>query len=100
MPSPVCGPLTVVDRAALAGYCAAYGTFLECEAALRADPPEAEARALRVASRKSAELALRYGAEFGLTPSSRTRVRASPLPSPGMPADEALLAKRGLGVIE
>lgn len=39
-----CGLLTKIDRAALAGYCQAYGTWAQCDRALRAAAAAEEAR--------------------------------------------------------
>jgi P27 family predicted phage terminase small subunit len=90
------GLLTLIDRAALTGYCAAYGTFIEAEAALRqAGLDEAIERVLRKISCSSLAMMHRYATEFGMTPASRTRVRAAALPTTGeLPADEAFLRQR------
>lgn len=112
-----CGLVTTIDRAALAGYCQAYGTWAECDRALRAAaevdrarahallaklPPEDKvARAavdaqlaaagllatttngnviqsvLLGARNKAMELCLKFGVEFGMTPSARTRIDVS-----------------------
>jgi P27 family predicted phage terminase small subunit len=90
------GLLTNVDRAAMAAYCVAYGRWCEAErvlkAAKRADP--ASAGLLATTSNGNviqnpivgvANSAMRdmvaMAAEFGMTPSARTRIRAHPRPS-------------------
>lgn len=109
-----CGLLARIDRAALAGYCEAYGTWAQCDRALAAFvqaeqariydlmrplAPEAKAARLMLEAQLSAagllatttngnviqntligtrnkamELVLKFAAEFGMTPSARTRI--------------------------
>lgn len=112
-----CGLVTTIDRAALAGYCQAYGTWAECDKALKAAAKLDRARAkealallapedkigraavdaqlaaagllatttngnviqsVLLGSRNRAmELCLKFGAEFGMTPSARSRIDVS-----------------------
>jgi P27 family predicted phage terminase small subunit len=75
------GVLTVVDRAALAAYCQAYGRWVEAEEKLRETPvlfktPSGYVQQspwLGIAN-KQLELMGRYMVELGLTPASRSRV--------------------------
>jgi P27 family predicted phage terminase small subunit len=77
------GVLTVVDRAALAAYCVAYGRWVEAEEKLRDTPALVKTPSgyvqqspwLAVAN-KQLELMARYMTEFGMTPASRSRVAA------------------------
>jgi P27 family predicted phage terminase small subunit len=75
------GILTLIDRAVLAGYCQSWGRWVEAERKLKETPPLIKTPAgyvqlspwLTVANRER-EFMLRYMAELGLTPSSRTRI--------------------------
>lgn len=87
------GILTAFDRAALGGYCAAWGSFVDAEEALRSGgavitgyrgSPVVNPHC-RVRDR-ALELMARFAAELGLTPSSRSRIHATP-PGDGDPAD-------------
>jgi P27 family predicted phage terminase small subunit len=77
------GVLTIVDRAALAAYCQAYGRWAEAEEKLKDTPVMLKAPSgyvqqnpwLSVAN-KQLEIMGRYMAELGITPASRSRVRA------------------------
>jgi P27 family predicted phage terminase small subunit len=87
------GLLTTVDRAPLAAYCQAWGRWRQAERALaemaKLDPVTGalmiktkEGNAIQnpvlgVANRAMADM-VRYAAEFGMTPSSRSRMQASP----------------------
>jgi P27 family predicted phage terminase small subunit len=78
------GVITVVDRAVLAAYCQAYGRWVEAEEKLRETPlliktPSGYVQQspwLGIANRQM-ELMGRYMAEIGLTPASRSRIKAS-----------------------
>ncbi|WP_256369831.1 phage terminase small subunit P27 family [Microvirga sp. KLBC 81] len=80
------GLLTEMDRAALAAYCQAYGRWVEAERKLKETPlliklPSGyiqQSPWLAVAN-KQLELMHKYLAEFGLSPTSRTRVEARAL---------------------
>ena len=75
------GVLTRLDRATLAGYCQAYGRWVEAEKKLTETPgilkmPSGYIQAnpwLTIAT-KQMELMQRFAIELGLTPSSRSRV--------------------------
>jgi P27 family predicted phage terminase small subunit len=83
------GVLTVVDRAALAAYCAAYGRWVEAEEKLKETPTLFKTPAgyvqqspwLGIAN-KQLELMGRYMVELGITPASRSRVVAGPAAQP------------------
>jgi P27 family predicted phage terminase small subunit len=84
------GVLTVIDRAALAAYCQAYGRWVEAEEKLRETPilfktPSGYVQQspwLGIAN-KQLELMGRYMVELGLTPASRSRVSVTPAPTMG-----------------
>ncbi|MEL6599949.1 MAG: phage terminase small subunit P27 family [Pseudomonadota bacterium] len=75
------GLLSEIDRAALAGYCQAYGRWVEAERELAKTPtllrtPSGYVQPspwLAIAN-KANEQMLKWMAEIGLTPSSRSRV--------------------------
>ena len=75
------GLLTMIDRAALAAYCQAYGRWVEAERKLTETPPLLKTPAgyvqlspwLTIAN-KERELMARFMVELGLTPSSRSRL--------------------------
>jgi P27 family predicted phage terminase small subunit len=79
--------LTELDRAALAGYCQAYGRWVEAENKLRETPmliklPSGYVQQnpwLTIAN-KQLELMHKYLTEFGLSPVARSRVSLSVLP--------------------
>jgi P27 family predicted phage terminase small subunit len=79
------GLLTDIDRAALAGYCQAYGRWVEAEEALakhgivvRSPSGFPMASPFLAIANKALEQMHRFGIEFGLTPASRSRVSAVP----------------------
>lgn len=82
------GVLTLVDRAALAAYCQAYGRWVEAEEKLRTTPTLLKTPSgyvqqspwLGIAN-KQMELMGRYMSELGITPASRSRV-VNLLPEP------------------
>ncbi len=84
------GVLTMVDRAALAAYCQAYGRWAEAEEKLKETPVMLKTPSgyvqqspwLSVAN-KQMELMGRYMAELGITPASRSRIAV-----PGGPEDQ------------
>lgn len=75
--------VTIVDRAALAAYCQAYGRWVEAEEKLKETPvlirtPSGYVQQspwLTISNRQM-ELMGRYMAELGLTPASRSRIVA------------------------
>jgi P27 family predicted phage terminase small subunit len=86
------GVMSDLDRAALAAYCQAYGRWVAAESALarmaekdtvthglmvRTKAGNAIQNPLVGAANKAMADMVRYAAEFGLTPSARTRVTAS-----------------------
>jgi P27 family predicted phage terminase small subunit len=81
-----CGLMTEIDRAALAGYCQAYGRWVQAERALaRMGEKDLLTGALMIktsngnaiqnplvgTANKAMELMLRAASEFGMTPSAR-----------------------------
>jgi P27 family predicted phage terminase small subunit len=97
------GLLTRIDRTVLAGYCQAYGRWVEAERKLRETPTILKTPAGYVQqspwlsiSNKQMELMARYMAELGLTPSSRSRLpvtvptgRPKLWERPAVPQDDA-----------
>lgn len=84
------GVLTVVDRAALAAYCQAYGRWVEAERKLQLTPALIKLPSgyiqqspwMSIAN-KQLEVMGRYMTELGMTPAARSRVEAV---SPAQPA--------------
>ena len=79
------GLLSTIDRAALAGYCQAWATWIEAQASLREygviiKSPNGypmPSPYLSVANKAFEQMRMML-AEFGMSPSSRTRVEALP----------------------
>jgi P27 family predicted phage terminase small subunit len=79
------GVLTEIDRDALAMYCVNYVRWLEAEEIIKQKGPIMKTSKgnliqnpyLAVANR-AGEILMKIGAEFGMTPSSRTRIHAEP----------------------
>ena len=102
------GMMTAIDRAALAGYCAVYGDFIEAEARIRqvgnlrkGSDGEVKISPLFRMRNTALDLMHRYLIEFGMSPSSRSRVKADiARATEELPADEAFLASRGLRVVK
>jgi P27 family predicted phage terminase small subunit len=77
------GLLSQIDRAALAAYCAAYGRWVDIEQKLTKSGPTCFGSAgsrvqhpnVRIANILRAQV-VAFAAEFGMTPSSRSRVQA------------------------
>jgi len=82
------GILSGLDRAALAAYCQAYGRWTQAERALAKMSNQADGLIIKtvsgnmiqnplvgVANKAMADM-VRYAAEFGMTPSSRSRISA------------------------
>jgi P27 family predicted phage terminase small subunit len=82
--------MTRLDRGALASYCQAYGRWVDAETALAkmaADDPQTRGLVVMTthgnkiqnplvgAANKAMADVVRYSAEFGMTPSSRTRLQ-------------------------
>lgn len=79
------GVISDLDRAAFAGYCQAYGRWVEAERKLKETPPLLKTPAGYVQpspwlaiSNKSLELMHKFMCELGLSPVSRSRVSAQP----------------------
>lgn len=95
------GIMSGLDRAALGAYCQAYGRWAQAERALAKMSNQADGLIIKtvsgnmiqnplvgVANKAMADM-VRYSAEFGMTPSSRSRISA--LDADGYdPADEFL----------
>jgi P27 family predicted phage terminase small subunit len=79
------GVLTMLDAAALAAYCQAWGRWVEAETQLRKHGPVVKSPSgypiqnpyLAIANGAMKQM-LAFMVEFGLTPSSRSRIRAEP----------------------
>lgn len=79
------GALTEIDRSALAAYCVLYGRWVAAEKVLNVtntiiktkDGNLIQNPALAIAN-KALTLMYKYLVEFGMTPSSRTRVAVKP----------------------
>ncbi|MCF6304369.1 MAG: phage terminase small subunit P27 family [Rhodobacteraceae bacterium] len=77
-----CGILTSLDRAALGAYCTSYSRWSEAEIKLEADGFTIETSLgtiiqsplVGIANKAAADM-VRYAAEFGMTPSARSRVK-------------------------
>jgi len=95
------GILTGLDRAALGAYCQAYGRWAQAERALSKMTNQADGLIIKtisgnmiqnplvgVANKAMADM-VRYAAEFGMTPSARSRLSASE-PGDDDPANEYL----------
>lgn len=87
------GLLSVVDRAALAAYCHAYARWVQAERAIaemakrdqltgglmiKTTNGNAIQNPLVGTANKAAADMVRYAAEFGMTPSARSRINAEP----------------------
>lgn len=91
------GLVTKLDRAALAAYCQAYGRWAQAEKALAAADLVVETSngnavqnvLVGIANKAMADM-VRYAAEFGMTPSARSRIEATPKePAKGRKDDPA-----------
>ena len=92
------GTLTVVDRAALAAYCQAYGRWIAAERGIAQMAERDQLTAglmikttngnavqnplVGMANRAMADM-VRYASEFGMTPSSRSRIAGNTDPNQG-----------------
>jgi len=101
------GLMTDADRAALAAYCQAYGRWAQAERALARMAAKDELNSalmvkttsgnainnplVGIANKAMADM-MRYAAEFGMTPSARSRVEITP-PGPGNGEEKAGIAK-------
>jgi P27 family predicted phage terminase small subunit len=97
------GIVTAIDRAALAAYCQAYGRWVQAERALaemakrdlitsglliKTTNGHAIQNPLVGTANKAMSDMVRYAAEFGMTPSARSRVRANLHGDEKDPADQ------------
>jgi P27 family predicted phage terminase small subunit len=79
------GLLAACDRAALASYCVLWARWVKAEQTIRSQGELLKARKTGTAypnpwlsvAQRSMILMLKFSTEFGLTPSSRTRVRSA-----------------------
>ncbi|AOL93972.1 phage terminase small subunit P27 family [Porphyrobacter sp. LM 6] len=96
------GILSQIDRAALAAYTQAYGRWVQAERAIakmaekdkltgglmiKTSNGNAIQNPLVGTANKAAADMMRYAAEFGMTPSARSRISAEPPQETGDPAD-------------
>lgn len=89
-----CGLLTVVDRAALAGYCQAWSRWVEAEDVLRkagvlTKTPNGmlvQSPMLAIANRAMDQMRA-FLTEFGMTPAARTRIKVEPKKQEADPLD-------------
>src|SRR5690606_6453653 len=73
------GLLTEADRDALAAYCMAYSRWRRANIALRKVKPDDESyRAIAVTVEKAEQSMRLLAGEFGMTPSSRSRLQVAP----------------------
>ena len=97
------GLLASLDRAVLAAYCQAYARWAQAERALaemgrrdqltnglmlKTTGGNAIQNPLVGIANKAAADMVRYAAEFGMTPSSRTRIQAAPPPGQSDPSEK------------
>ena len=85
------GLFSNLDKSALAAYCQAYGRWVQAERALSEVESETDGLVIETQSGNTIQNPLvgiankamtdmvRYSAEFGMTPSARTRVHAEPV---------------------
>lgn len=93
--------LTEIDRAALAGYCQAWGRWVEAEGMIRTEGMTIETAKgnliqspyVGIANQAMKQMRA-FLIEFGMTPSSRTRVRTTPMDE-GDPYEQFRRGKSG-----
>lgn len=80
-----CGLLSRVDRAALAAYCVVYARWAEAESGIRekgllikAPSGAIQQSPLVGIANRALDLMHKYMVEFGMTPSSRSRIKVDP----------------------
>lgn len=95
------GLLTLVDRAALAAYCQSYARWQQAEKVIEkqgmtmATPQGFEVARPEVAiARQQMQLVHKFATEFGLSPSSRSRVNAKPGGAGGDPVKDFLFGPK------
>lgn len=91
------GLLTKVDRSALAAYCNAYGEWKDTCELLKGKSPIIKTEAGNIIqnplvgiAHKASELMYKFLVEFGMTPSSRTRINVAKIGDPEDPMDKAI----------
>lgn len=92
------GLLTKVDRAYLVAYCSAWASFEEARAALAERGPLVEGRDGNLVKnpaaqimKDSADLMLKFGSRFGMSPADRSRLTV-PLGTPDEGPDATVLS--------
>jgi P27 family predicted phage terminase small subunit len=92
------GILTRVDRSVLAAYCTAWGTYVEAEEHLESEGHVLISEKGAVTqnpwswiSKSARDQMVKFAAEFGMTPSSRSRVKVE------MPSEEEELERMLFG---
>jgi P27 family predicted phage terminase small subunit len=90
-----CGLLTVVDLMSLAAYCCEVATFRQAQAQLtsRSRMKLVTKSYLLGTRRRAAAEIRRWAAEFGFTPSARSRVGIAPAPPTPDPLDRFLTVR-------
>lgn len=92
------GLLTEADRDALAAYCMAYSRWRRANIALRKVKPDDESyRAIAVTVEKAEQAMRLLAGEFGMTPSSRSRLQVAPSDVAVDPMEEILRGRRSAG---
>ena len=83
-----CGLLTSVDRAALAAYCAAYGRWVDAETniqkygtVIKAKNGNAIQNPYVGIANRALDTMRKFLIEFGMTPSSRSRISTAQIPT-------------------
>jgi len=96
------GLLTPIDRAAFAAYCQSYGRWVQTERLLlekgviaKGAKGQVIASPLLWISTSASKMMLKFGIEFGLTPSSRSRLVGA-APGERDPLDELLRTTRSI----
>lgn len=96
------GLVTEIDKAMLAAYCSAWGRLVDAEAKLAATGSVIKAPSGFIVQspylaivNKAIEQLTKIAPEFGMSPSSRTRVKATPKPKEKSPLEK--LRERGNG---
>lgn len=91
------GLLSKVDRSALAAYCQAYGEWQDTCELLKNKSPLIQTTGGNIiqnplvgVAHKASELMYKFLVEFGMTPSSRTRINVNKLDDPEDPMDKAI----------
>lgn len=82
------GVLALVDRSSLAGYCVAWSRWVQAETKLQDEGYVLQGQGggyyqnpMLAVANKAMEQLYKFASEFGMTPSSRTRIKANPAES-------------------